>query len=79
MDKSNSDTALPKTVGPHHFGIMSKRKMKNTHDCAQCCERNCEMYVVHVVVLWKRMQDLYIACCDKCVGRLEDSTVGDVV
>lgn len=69
---------MDKAVSPHHFGIMSKRKMKHTRDCVQCHERDCDMFIVHLVVMWKHMQDLYIACCDKCVSRLEECTIGSV-
>lgn len=79
LSKSDSDTMLPKMVGPHHNGIISKRKMKNTHDCVQCHERGCDMYIVHIVVLWRRFQDLYIACCDKCLNRLEECSIGEVI
>lgn len=79
MDNSKSEPTLKRTVGPHHFGIMSKRKMKHTHDCVQCNEKDCDMYIVHLMVMWKKFQDLYLACCEKCLNRLEQSTIGDVL
>ena len=79
MDRLLSESDTNKIIGPHHYGILSKRKMKRNHDCAQCCEKDCEVYVVHIVVLWKRFQDLYVVCCQKCINRLEECTIGEIL
>ena len=76
MDKAQQS----KTVGPHHYGILNVRRMKNLHSCAQCQSDELEIcYIVNVAVMWKRITDIYIPCCGKCYEKLQDCSVGKIM
>jgi len=68
------------TVIPHHCGILGVRKMRHLHSCPQCFEpEEVELFIVNVAVMWKRVSDLHIACCRKCLEKLQDCAIGQIV
>lgn len=79
MEKSQSEPKIKTSVGPHHMGVLGVRKMKHFHSCPQCFNHEeGETFIVNVCVLWPGMSDIHIACCRRCMEKIQCAAVGEL-
>ena len=66
-------------VGPHHNGVLSVIKMKHLHEFCPTCMNYMEpqeLFTVNVAVFWKKISDIHIACCRRCLEKIKDCSTG---